>query len=171
MTGIQIIKLKPEEWPLYRQIRLEALLNDPQAFGPAYADSLHYPDTFWQGRLQDAQAGERSWLLFAREDDRLVGMIGAFRPEESNEVHIVAVYVSPDKRGQGIGNALMDAILAGVSHLAAVQKAVLGVNKTQVAAVALYQRFGFQVVGEKSGVMGDGQMHTGHLMEKTLNID
>jgi ribosomal protein S18 acetylase RimI-like enzyme len=172
MSDILIVRLKPEKWQLYKQLRLESLLNDPQAFGPTYASTLQNPDSFWQGRLQDAQVGERSWLLFAREGDRLVGMIGAFREaggEAGGETaHIVSVYVSPDRRGQGIGRALMEAILAEVSQQAGIRKAVLGVTQTQAAAVALYKRFGFQVVGEKSGVMSDGLTHAGYMMEKPL---
>ena len=168
MADIQIIKLKPEDWQQYKQIRLEALLIEPQSFSRTYADALKSPDTFWQERLREAQKGERNWLLFASENDRLVGMIGAFRLEGGNEVEIISVYVTPAKRGQGVGKALMDAILIQVSQQAGVQKAVLGVNATQAPAVALYRRYGFQVVEETTGLMGDGQKYLGYWMEKPL---
>jgi len=94
MSEVQIVKLKAEEWRLYRQIRLEALRNDPQSFVPAYADTLQLPDSHWQGRLEDAREAEHTWLLFAREGERMVGGIGAIRRDSGPEVVIVAVYIS-----------------------------------------------------------------------------
>jgi ribosomal protein S18 acetylase RimI-like enzyme len=169
MTNIQIVKLLPEEWPLYKEIRLESLLAEPQAFGSGYAEVHQRPDSYWQERLKDAQAGEKSWLLFAKENERMVGMIGAYCSEEKDGVEIIAVYVTREKRGRGIAGALMAAILEEIGRSNIHRKAVLGVNADQTAAVALYQRYGFQIVGEKEGVMGDGKLHTSYIMEKDLN--
>ena len=78
MTGYDIVQLTADDWQAYKAIRLEALRNAPQAFGSTYADNMKHPDSFWRGRLEEAAAGERSWLLFARHEDQLVGLIGAF---------------------------------------------------------------------------------------------
>lgn len=168
MADFQIVKLAAEAWRQYKQIRLESLLREPQAFGSRYEDQILKPDSYWQGRLAEAQSGEKSWLLFAREGDRLIGMIGAYRAEEAGVVEIISVYVNREKRGLGVGSLLMSAILDEVIKPGVFQKAVLGVNKEQTTAVALYRRFGFQVVGEKTGVEGDGLAHTGYVMEKLL---
>ena len=66
MTACEIVRLSPDEWPLYKQIRLEALKLEQQAFGSRYADNLQHPDSFWRGRLEQAQAGA-NLLLFARQ--------------------------------------------------------------------------------------------------------
>ena len=95
-------------------------------------------------------------------------MIGAYCEDENDVVEIISVYVAREKRGQGAGSALMAAILEEVMKLGIFRKAVLSVNKDQTAAVALYQRFGFQIVGEKIGVQGDGVAHAGYVMEKPL---
>jgi ribosomal protein S18 acetylase RimI-like enzyme len=165
---MQIVKLGPEEWQAFRQLRLESLEADPQAFSSLYAEVERRPDSFWQERLRESQVGEKSWMLFARDGDRLVGMIGAFREAGSEMVEIISVYVSRDWRGQGVGGALMEGILGEMRRLEGVRTAVLGVNAGQAAAVALYQRFGFVIVGENSGVMGDGSVHKGYVMEKNL---
>ena len=169
MANVQVVTLAPEEWHLYKQIRLEMLLIDPQAFGSSYADVLQRPDSHWQNRLIEARAGEKSWLLFAKEEEHLTGMIGAYRAEESQVVDIISVFVRKEKRKLGVGSALMTAILAEVSKSGAFRKAVLGVNADQTAAVALYQRFGFKIIGEKTGVQGDGNTYTGYIMEKELS--
>lgn len=164
----QIVKLRPDQWKLYRQIRLEALQTDPQAFGSRYEDMIQQPDSFWQGRLLDAQEGQKNWLLFARGSAGLAGMIGAVTTEDPTVVKIIAVYVRPDFRGRGIGSLLMHAILVVVGKQKAFQKAVLGVNSVQTAAVGLYHRFGFEVVGEEVETSPDGEIRRGFLMEKVL---
>jgi len=57
MTEIEIVNLSPEECQPNKQLRLEALLNEPQSFSSKYADALQNPDGYWQGRLQEAQTG------------------------------------------------------------------------------------------------------------------
>jgi ribosomal protein S18 acetylase RimI-like enzyme len=165
MANFRIIKLKPEEWKLYQRIRLEALLMEPQAFSSQYAEVVQRPDFHWQERLIEAQAGKKSWLLFAKQNGQLIGMIGASCSEASNVVEIISVYVTRKKRGQGIATALMAAILEEVRKAGIFRKAVLTVNADQAAAVALYRHFGFRIVGEKTGVMGDGVSYLGYLME------
>ena len=169
MANFQIVKLPVDAWPLYKQIRLKSLKMEAQAFGSSYAEVLQRPDSHWQERLVEAQAGKKSWLLFAKEDERIVGMIGAFCPNQSAVVEIVSVYVTQEKRGQGIGGALLTAILEEVGQDHTFKKAVLSVNAGQTAAVALYQHFGFRIVGQKTGVMGDGNSYTGCNMVKEIS--
>ncbi len=168
MSEIKIIKLPPEQWPRYREIRLESLREEPQAFGSSYEDMEQRPDAFWQGRLSDAIQGEKSWLLFAQEGERLVGMIGAFCDETQETATIVSVYVCKAGRGKGIGKALMDGILCEIMMKGSLRKAVLGVNLEQTAAVELYRRFGFNVTGDREEIQGDGKRHRGYWMEKQL---
>ena len=171
MSNIQIVKLMPEEWQLYKQIRLEALLMEPQAFSSRYENTLKKPDSDWQEGLIEVQAGEKSWLLFAKENDSIIGMIGAYRSEIADVVVIVAVYVKKDKRGKGVATALMKAILAEVGRKGIFRKAQLTVNTDQLSAVALYRHFGFQIIKEKTGVMGNGNTYSEYIMEKKLSHD
>ena len=165
--SIEILTLPPEQWQQYRQIRLEALQTDPQAFGASYADNLTRPDAYWRERLAEAARGEQSWLLFARAEGRIIGMMGAYRTGE-DEVHVIAVYVSPQWRGRGVSTALMTRLLEEIARDPAIRTATLGVTKGQDAALALYRRFGFEITGEKSVEMGDGQIHDQILMARAV---
>ena len=168
MRDIKIIELSPEQWQRYREIRLEALREEPQAFGSAYTDMEQKSPEYWQGRLAEAAQGEKSWLLFAQEGERLIGMIGAFYDETQETARIIAVYVSKAERGVGVGKALMEGILFKISKKIGIRKIALGVNQEQTAAVKLYQRFGFVVTDEKEEMQGDGKKHLGYMMEKKL---
>lgn len=168
MSEIRIIQLSPHQWQQFRAIRLEALHEEPQAFGTTYADMAQQPPTFWQERLADSEQGEKSRLLFAQHGERLVGMIGARYKEPEDTATIIAVYVTQTFRGYGVGKALMAAILSEIAQKPGIRKADLGVNQQQVAAVALYRQFGFEVTEEKEEVQGDGKVHCGYRMAKSL---
>ncbi len=171
MNAVEIIKLLPEQWQRYREIRLESLREEPQAFGSTYADMEQRPAAYWQGRLVDAMQGEKSWLFFAQEGEQLVGMIGAFCDEAQEIATIVSVYVSKPGRGKGVGKALMERIISEIGAKQGIRKAVLGVNQEQTAAVDLYRRAGFTVTGEREEVQGDGKRHRGYMMERLLQSD
>jgi ribosomal protein S18 acetylase RimI-like enzyme len=168
MHDLKIIECSPEQWERYRDIRLEALREEPQAFGSTYTDMEQKPPEYWQGRLAEAALGEESWLLFAQEGERLIGMIGAFYDETQETARIIAVYVSKAKRKMGVGKALMEGILFKIGKKTGIRKIALGVNQEQSAAVRLYQRFGFIIIDEKEELQGDGKKHLGYWMEKKV---
>jgi len=46
---IKMVQLAASEWMDHKTLRLEALQNDPQAFGSCYQGALEKPDSTWQG--------------------------------------------------------------------------------------------------------------------------
>ena len=82
-------------------------------------------------------------------------------------VSIVSVYVASEARGQGISGKLMSTIIKQLEDNK-ISLIKLSVNQEQQAAVGLYKKFGFEVVGKEDGVMGNGVMQTELLMEKKL---
>lgn len=168
---MDIVRLPIEKWSEYRDLRLRALQEDPEAFSSSYADSLEQPEQFWKTRLADAERGERSWLLFARKDNRLVGMIGAFIEGDSTETAtVVSVYVPREERGNGISSRLMGEMLRVLSEIPTLRKARLDVNVSQVAAIRVYKRFGFSETGRKPAMTGAGEAVEQLVMERQLPV-
>lgn len=166
--SVEIVSLPVSEWGKYRSLRLAALREEPAAFSATYQDNLARPDSFWQDRLFEAAAGG-NWLLFARCQDRLVGMIGAYPDRADPGVAvIISVYVAREFRGREIGKRLMNTILAELKA-GGFRKAVLSVNAGGTPAVSLYLKSGFTITGKESGRMGDGQVYTAFRMEKKLS--
>lgn len=168
MNTIHIEALKPEQWRLYREIRLEALKTEPQAFVTKYADSVNKPDSYWQNRLANAD-GEKSWLLFAMDNERAVGMLGAFAMEEPTVVEIVSVYVTPAMRSLGIGQMLMNTMLHTLRQNPRLNRVILEVSEKQLPAIALYQHLGFRITRTGMINYGDGSAALEYLMEMPLN--
>ncbi len=165
----EYLSLPVEHWKEYRELRLRALREDPEAFSSVYATARDLPDDFWQGRLAKALQGEKEWLLFGRDQGRLVGMIGAFVEEGSPDTAtIVSVYVPKEERGKGISRRLMEEMLMLLSEKPGLRKARLAVNVSQLAAVRLYEKFGFQEVGREPAETGEGKPVEQMIMERPL---
>jgi ribosomal protein S18 acetylase RimI-like enzyme len=170
MFDCAILTLPVERWREYRTLRLNALADTPGAFGASYAASVANPDDYWLGRLQDALDG-RSLLLFAESGGQLVGMLGAFWGNASQAegvANVIAVFVEPAWRGQGIAGQLLDALLERLRATPGLHTAELDVAVEQSAAVALYQRAGFEISATHPGVMGDGIERDEYLMRRAL---
>jgi len=88
-------------------------------------------------------AGELTVLLAGDGPDAVAVL--RFRPslwEEGLDSYLEELYVVPERRGRGLGRAIMEAAI----ELARVEGAVamdLGTNETDVAARALYESLGF----------------------------
>ena len=128
---IVVRELVPDEWELYRDIRLESLLSDPAAFTSKYEDAVLLGEEVWPERIANGS------MIFAVREGRAVGMVGAI-PDE-NAMRIVSMFVSPSFRGSGVGRRLMETMIARIGD----GVAVLDVNPEQVAAYRLYQSLGF----------------------------
>jgi ribosomal-protein-alanine N-acetyltransferase len=68
----------------------------------------------------------------------------------AGEAEVLSIAVAKPERGKGIGRALMNAHLARLSA-AGVASVFLEVEPGNAAAIALYERLGFETVGERKG--------------------
>lgn len=137
-------EIGPEDWRLWRALRLRALEEAPEAFGATLASALD----------GDAQGGEAYWhgyftrpgsALIAEVDGVPVGMARVV--VEDGPAHLYSMWVAPEARGRGVGALL---IATGVEWLAAHHpgRALrLDVVETNLPARRLYSRCGFVVVG------------------------
>ncbi len=92
----------------------------------------------------------RCWV--GREDGRIVGYICLW--EVADELHITNVAVHPDTRRRGVARALLESVFergrASRSRLV-----LLEVRPSNNEALALYESFGFRVVGRRRGYYYD----------------
>jgi ribosomal protein S18 acetylase RimI-like enzyme len=68
-----------------------------------------------------------------------------FRPEiwtQALECHLAELYVAPDRRGRGLGRALMEAAIE-VAREEGADYMDLGTSEDDIAARALYESLGF----------------------------
>jgi ribosomal-protein-alanine N-acetyltransferase len=92
----------------------------------------------------------RCWVL--RDDDRITAYLCLW--EIGDELHVTNIAVHPTHRRRGLARRLLGAILEDgrTRHLRAV---TLEVRPTNDEARALYESFGFRVVGRRRGYYYD----------------
>ena len=165
MSSIEIIQLSPSDWQTYKQIQLEALQNDPQAFGSSYDEWTHFSDEKWQER----PTNPATTLFIAKKDTAPIGLVGIYiNPKEEHKVaEIWGMYVNNSYRGMGIGKRLITSALEKTVSLPTVEKVKLMVNIDQIPAIELYKKLGFQIIETTDYLLGDGKNHKLYIMEKS----
>ncbi len=107
MADVQVVALGPDDWEVAREVRLRSLKDTPDAFWSTHDLEVDRPGEFWQELL----AREGSQTFHARVDGRTVGCaVGAVHPEDDAVAALFAMWVDPEARGTGAGDALMEAV-------------------------------------------------------------
>lgn len=154
-----IRRLTPDDAPAYRELRLRALREHPQAFTSDWEEASTRPPEESQQRL--ASVWVPFWGAFD-EGGALAGMVGlecASRVKERHKGTVVAMYVSREASGRGLGRELLQALMV---HAAAMglTDLVLTVTEGNSSAIRLYQEAGFATFGtEPRAIMVEGQPH------------
>ena len=158
-------RLKAADAAAYRDIRLEALTNEPTAFAsdPSLEDGKALEE--WAAQL------ERNFSFGVFGDDELVGIASYLTDARQKTRHrgtVVAVYVRPKARGKGASRALFGTLIEDASGR--VQQLHLSVTAGNAAAKRLYEALGFAVYGtEPRALYVEGRYHDEYLM--VLRLD
>jgi GNAT superfamily N-acetyltransferase len=139
MAVIEVRRIDVDDWPLWRELRLAALTEAPEAFSTALADWQGAGDTRerWTQRLESVAANFVAYL-----DDRPTG-IGSGQREADGSAQLMSFWVAPPGRGLGVSDALVAAI-AGWAHDEGLHPLTLQVMTANVRARAAYRRCGFR---------------------------
>lgn len=154
MGGVDVRRLEPGDWQAYRAIRLRALEDAPDAFCATLAEAQAWPPEHWAARLDTAAASGIDCPLGAEYDGELVGMVWAkVDADVPDTVNLFQMWVAPAWRGRGVARALLDGAV-GWARSRGARTVGLGVNCANGAAVALYERAGFRVLGDAYPMAG-----------------
>jgi ribosomal protein S18 acetylase RimI-like enzyme len=155
----------------YRELRLFALQEHPEAFGMDYVTSAAQPIEHWQERMRNGAGGEHGVTYVAEAAGGLVGMTVLVRndlPKTSHAGNIYSVYTHPDWRGLGVADALLAACVEYARDLG-LRLIRLAVVTTNASAIRLYLRHGFTVYGvEGEAIFANGNYYDELLMERKL---
>jgi ribosomal protein S18 acetylase RimI-like enzyme len=162
-------RVRPEDWPRLRALRLEALEDTPMGFLERYEDALKVADEGWQFRAhRGSEAGDSAQFIAElrptmrsasgaeeadqwRRDGSFLGtMVGFPDTSGSDEVWLAAVYVTPAWRGRGraVTDALLDAVVDWARSRNA-SRMLLEVHEDNASARAFYRRRGFVETGQR----------------------
>jgi ribosomal protein S18 acetylase RimI-like enzyme len=142
---MQIRRLLHDDAPRYRELRLRALREHPDAFTSDADEEALKPLDWYAQRL--GAPGQAFWGAW--EEGALCGALGLehdFRAKTRHRGKVVGMYVAPECSGRGGGRALLDALLAH-ARTVPLELLVLTVTEGNRRAQALYERAGFRSFG------------------------
>lgn len=102
--------------------------------------------------VYEMQQNRVARCLVAREESRVLGYLCLW--EVADEIHVTNLAVHPAERRRGIAGRLLTDVLEDARQRA-VRLAVLEVRPSNKEARALYEVFGFRVVGRRRGYYYD----------------
>ncbi len=146
---LEIKPLLPEDWPLLKRVRLQALTSNPEAFGMTLAEASTRTDAEWQENARRFTLLPPAASFLAYADGLPCGMASVFAAEAAPQTAgMTAFWVAPEQRGQGIADALVAAIMewAITQGVTTLQAWVVEDNQR---ALSFYRRLGFQETEER----------------------
>jgi ribosomal protein S18 acetylase RimI-like enzyme len=177
----EVRRLDPGDWAAAREIRLTALAQAPDAYASSLEREQAFDEQEWRRRLTDtAHFGART----PGSAPELVGLVATFpEPEPETEPepavpskpgpartwHLVAMWVSPDHRGQGIADRLVAAV-CDLARARGAGQVALWVADNNPRAQAAYRRLGFAPSGERA-VLHPGGPGQPDLWEARMTCD
>jgi ribosomal protein S18 acetylase RimI-like enzyme len=153
--SIQVRQLTSADVESLREVRLEGLRLNPEAFGSTFEDEQSAPLDKFLGWITNSQ------VFGAFQNSQLIGIaaFGVFTGrKDSHKGWLRAMYVRPDHRRSGAGRMLVEATLqAARQRVEIIQLSVVSDN---LPALRLYQRLGFQQYGfEKRALKHNGRYY------------
>jgi ribosomal protein S18 acetylase RimI-like enzyme len=136
---LEIATLGPDDWEVFRSVRLRALQDAPAAFGSRYDDWVAAPESRWRDRLSNVPLN-----MVARRGGEPVGMASGVC-DGADEAELISMWVDPTVRGAGVAAALIDAVVQWAAE--AGRTTYLMVRSDNARAIAAYSRAGFVDLG------------------------
>ena len=152
---------------LYKEIRLRALKNDPEAFGSTYEQEVNRPLEKFAERIQYTK--DQVTLGCFDDSNSLVGIVNFARESRLKTAHkgnIYGMYIDPQFRGRGLGKSLLLALIERATReCVGLEQIHLTVVSNNESAKRLYISLGFETYGvEPNALKFDGHYFDEDLM-------
>jgi len=143
-------RILPDEWQVYRQVRLTALAEAPYAFMSTLEREQGFGEDIWRQRLGSPTAA----TFLAWRDGQPAGTATGKVDDSADEYavpsawQLVGMWVDPRARGLGVADELVDTV-AGHAMAEGAASLVLWVTEVNDRARAFYKRMGFLPTGAR----------------------
>lgn len=112
--------------------------------------------------------------LVAAIDDRVIGFGDLKQSQNLRMLHSgqIGLYVHPDFHNQGVGRQLIERLLNLADNWLNLRRVELDVYTHNKAAIALYEKMGFEIEGERvRSTFGNGRFYNDYVMARIRPFD
>jgi GNAT superfamily N-acetyltransferase len=133
---VSIVRVERSAWERWRELRLRALRDAPDAFGSNLERETEFTESDWVDRIELGP----SWIAVLDGED--VGIISGGQHRGSEVPWVYATWVDPRARGSGVSEELLGAVVEWARDTGAT-KLGLDVADRAPRAKRFYERVGF----------------------------
>ncbi|GAA0595547.1 GNAT family N-acetyltransferase [Virgibacillus siamensis] len=162
---MEIRILEPGDAWAYRKLRLEALLNSPEAFLTSHEEAEKMSEDDYKVRLQSSEV----FNFGAFKGDNLIGMValvGETKVKINHRSSVFGMYVTPTCRGKGVGKKLMQTAVEQARSIDGVSQLCISVVTKNTTAKSMYYAQGFVPIGihKKAIKFGEAFLDEEHMV-------
>ncbi len=151
--GLVIRLFVPEEWPLYRAVRLKALQSDPKVFGSSLAREEPRPDAEWRAALERSDMG----VFGVFDHGTVIGMTGVvIDKDDATIARMWGSWLEPSWRSKGVSEGMYRARIDWARAHETAEKILVAHRASNIASKKANQKHGFVQTGAAPHLWHDG---------------
>lgn len=146
MPDIDVRILGEDDWPLYREVRLAALEDAPEAFVARHEDEAALDDDVWRERMN------LSHRIVAERNGTTVGVVSlGLHGDDPKLGEVFALWTAPSSRGARVARGLVE-VAARRSAADGRERLYFWAGSDNAAAIGFASSFGFRPTSERRPV-------------------
>ena len=133
---------------LFREVRLQALRESPDAFGSTYESAVQRDPQSWEEQLGSTTSGVDRNTQLAFAEEQCIGLAALYREPAAPSGDLIMMWVDPRYRGTRAASLLVAQLLAWAKE-SGFSSVSLDVTDSNTRAIRFYENQGFHETGEK----------------------
>ncbi|WP_409477432.1 GNAT family N-acetyltransferase [Pseudobdellovibrio sp. HCB154] len=166
MSEIKIRQLNENDWPLYREIRMEALAKESECFTTS-EDESEFISENWIERITN-----KNGAIFGLFDTgQIIGVTSIHRENDdprSYRAWMGQSYIKAEYRGHHLSDLLFEARIAWAKKQGNIIALVVAHREENEVSKKAIQHYGFKYIGSRTKTYVDGEQAKSLVYERSL---
>lgn len=166
MSEITIRQLTENDWPLYREIRMDALAREPCFFADS-EDESNFVSENWIERINNGNGA----LFGLFHNGQIIGLTSIHRENDdpkSYRAWMGSSYIKPEFRGHHLSELLFDTRIEWARKQGNIIALVVAHREENLVSKKAIQHYGFKFIGSRTKTYLDGQQAKSLVYERTI---
>ncbi|MCP4599918.1 MAG: GNAT family N-acetyltransferase [Proteobacteria bacterium] len=160
-NDITIYLAETKDWQTIRDVMLEMLADAPHAFGETLAKAKARDVNEWKHMTGQLTNTPDSCVYIATDHQGVCAFVLAdtgFPQLPPGAVLAARLWVTPRRRGMGLGRKLMDVVSCWAKEQG-MDQIYVGITDTNLDVVKFYEHLGYRDTGRREQLPNDAQRH------------